>query len=217
MELQVRHLGKTFGSGQHRKEVLRDISFGLRSGEFLALVGSSGSGKSTILRLIAGLEQPSSGQVLVDGAAVQGPGPDRGMVFQKYSLYPWLSAAENVAFGISLELIDQNKVHEVLRLSNLHHFVNSLQDGINSNVGERGLSISGGQKQRLALARALYRQPKVLILDEFTSALDAENEKTILNTISNLENTTIILISHTKTAKDFCVNSIELISKDKTN
>ena len=110
MELQVRHLSKTFGSGQHRKEVLRDISFALRSGEFLSLVGSSGSGKSTILRLIAGLEQPSSGQVLVDGQAVQGPGPDRGMVFQKYSLYPWLSAAENVAFGMRLQGLPQRDV-----------------------------------------------------------------------------------------------------------
>ncbi|MEL0171768.1 MAG: ATP-binding cassette domain-containing protein, partial [Synechococcus sp.] len=95
-----------------RKEVLRDISFALRSGEFLSLVGSSGSGKSTILRLIAGLEQPSSGQVLVDGQAVQGPGPDRGMVFQKYSLYPWLSAAENVAFGMRLQGLPQRDIKE---------------------------------------------------------------------------------------------------------
>ena len=87
------------------------------------------------------------------------------------------SIEENIAFGVSKELIDRDRVHKALQLANLYEFVDNLPNGIESNVGERGLSISGGQKQRLALARALYRQPKVLILDEFTSALDNENEK----------------------------------------
>ena len=146
MELQVRHLSKTFGSGQHRKEVLRDISFALRSGEFLSLVGSSGSGKSTILRLIAGLEQPSSGQVLVDGQAVQGPGPDRGMVFQKYSLYPWLSAAENVAFGMRLQGLPQREINE--RTAYFLEVV-GLQDAARKLPRE----LSGGMQQRVAIAR----------------------------------------------------------------
>ena len=88
MELQIQQLGKQFGEGRDRKTVLEDINFRMQSGDFTALVGSSGSGKSTILRLIAGLDHPSSGRILVDGEPVQGPGPDRGMVFQKYSLYP---------------------------------------------------------------------------------------------------------------------------------
>ena len=214
--LTAEHINFSYNS----KPIIEDLSFTIKSGDFFGIFGSSGSGKSTLINVIAGLIPPSSGEVLINDAPMYSQlkqWNDSISYLGQEILLIDASIAENVAFGISLELIDQNKVHEVLRLSNLHHFVNSLQDGINSNVGERGLSISGGQKQRLALARALYRQPKVLILDEFTSALDAENEKTILNTISNLENTTIILISHTKTAKDFCVNSIELISKDKTN
>ncbi len=103
MELRIQDLGKQFGEGKARKTVLEDISFRMQSGDFTALVGSSGSGKTTILRLIAGLEQPSSGRILVDGEPVRGPGPDRGMVFQKYSLYPWLNAADNVAFGMRMQ------------------------------------------------------------------------------------------------------------------
>ena len=91
MELIVNNLSKRFGE----KLILDHLSFSMKSGDFMALVGSSGSGKSTILRLIAGLDQPSSGSLSVDGTPISGPGPDRGMVFQKYSLYPWLNAAAN--------------------------------------------------------------------------------------------------------------------------
>ena len=99
MELLVQNLCKRFGD----KTVLEDINFSMQSGEFVTFVGSSGCGKSPLLRLIAGLARPSSGSIHVDGSTVQGPGPDRGMVFQKYSLYPWLTAAANVAFGMRLQ------------------------------------------------------------------------------------------------------------------
>jgi len=102
MHLQIDRLCKSFGYGAARKEVLREVSFAVNSGEFVALVGSSGSGKSTVMRLIAGLEQPSAGTISIDGRPVTAPGSDRGMVFQKYSLYPWLTAAQNVAFGMEL-------------------------------------------------------------------------------------------------------------------
>ena len=192
MELQVRHLGKTFGSGQHRKEVLRDISFALRSGEFLSLVGSSGSGKSTILRLIAGLEQPSSGQVLVDGQAVQGPGPDRGMVFQKYSLYPWLSAAENVAFGMRLQGLPQRDINE--RTAYFLEVV-GLQDAARKLPRE----LSGGMQQRVAIARTLATNPKVLLLDEPFGALDLQIREAMQDFLLQLwqrTGLTVLLITH---------------------
>ena len=192
MELQVRHLGKTFGSGQHRKEVLRDISFALRSGEFLSLVGSSGSGKSTILRLIAGLEQPRSGQVLVDGQVVQGPGPDRGMVFQKYSLYPWLSAAENVAFGMRLQGLPQRDINE--RTAYFLEVV-GLQDAARKLPRE----LSGGMQQRVAIARTLATNPKVLLLDEPFGALDLQIREAMQDFLLQLwqrTGLTVLLITH---------------------
>ena len=108
MELIVNNLSKRFGE----KLILDHLSFSMQSGDFMALVGSSGSGKSTILRLIAGLDQSSSGSITVDGTPVSGPGPDRGMVFQKYSLYPWLNAAENVAFGMRLQQMKAAEIKE---------------------------------------------------------------------------------------------------------
>ena len=192
MELQVSHLGKTFGAGQHSKEVLRDISFALRSGEFLSLVGSSGSGKSTILRLIAGLEQPSSGQVLVDGEAVVGPGPDRGMVFQKYSLYPWLSAAENVAFGMRLQGLPQRDIQD--RTAYFLEVV-GLQDAARKLPRE----LSGGMQQRVAIARTLATNPKVLLLDEPFGALDLQIRETMQDFLLQLwqrTGLTVLLITH---------------------
>ena len=102
MKLDVNNISKYFGEGSNKKKAIDEVSFSISSGEFKTLVGSSGSGKSTILRIIAGLENPSKGNVKVDGKVVHGPGLDRGMVFQKYSLFPWLTAEENIAFGMNL-------------------------------------------------------------------------------------------------------------------
>ena len=112
MQLQVSNVCKTYGEGRSAKLVLDRVSFELNSGEFLALVGRSGSGKSTVMRLIAGLDQPTAGSIHLDGRSVRGPGSDRGMVFQKYSLYPWLTAAENVAFGMELQGRSRQEVRE---------------------------------------------------------------------------------------------------------
>ncbi|MFM7362602.1 MAG: ATP-binding cassette domain-containing protein, partial [Cyanobacteriota bacterium] len=112
MHLQVSNVSKSFGNGPTSKEVLRQISFDVHSGEFVALVGSSGSGKSTVMRLIAGLDRPSDGAISIDGRPVRGPGSDRGMVFQKYSLYPWLTAAQNVAFGMELQGRSRPEIRE---------------------------------------------------------------------------------------------------------
>ena len=112
MHLQVDNVSKRFGAGAGAKLVLDHISFDLHAGEFLALVGSSGSGKSTVMRLIAGLDRPSAGAITIDGAPVRGPGSDRGMVFQKYSLYPWLTAAQNVAFGMELQRRPRQEIRE---------------------------------------------------------------------------------------------------------
>ncbi|MCP9915963.1 ABC transporter ATP-binding protein [Cyanobium sp. ATX 6F1] len=192
MHLSVSGVSKTFGSGTKAKHVLEDINLELDSGEFVALVGSSGLGKSTVMRLVAGLELPSCGTITVDGQPVKGPGSDRGMVFQKYSLYPWLSAAENVAFGMQLQGRPKREVNE-----RTAYFLEVV--GL-SDAGRRlPRELSGGMQQRVAIARALAADPKVLLLDEPFGALDLQIRETMQEFLYQLwERTglTALLITH---------------------
>jgi NitT/TauT family transport system ATP-binding protein len=188
MELLVKNLSKQFGD----KTVLEDINFSMQSGEFVTFVGSSGCGKSTLLRLIAGLDHPSSGSIHVDGSTVQGPGPDRGMVFQKYSLYPWLNAADNVSFGMRLQGMTSNDVRD--RTSYFLEVV-GLQDAATKLPRE----LSGGMQQRVAIARALATNPSVLLLDEPFGALDLQIRETMQDFLLNLwqrTGLTVLLITH---------------------
>ena len=188
MELLVQNLSKQFGD----KTVLEGINFSMQSGEFVTFVGSSGCGKSTLLRLIAGLDQPSSGRIHVDGSPVEGPGPDRGMVFQKYSLYPWLTAADNVAFGMRLQGMSSADVRD--RTAYFLEVV-GLQDAATKLPRE----LSGGMQQRVAIARALATNPSVLLLDEPFGALDLQIRETMQDFLLKLwqrTGLTVLLITH---------------------
>ena len=188
MELLVKNLCKSFGD----KTVLEDINFSMRSGEFVTFVGSSGCGKSTLLRLIAGLDHPGSGTIHVDGSPVEGPGPDRGMVFQKYSLYPWLTAADNVAFGMRLQGMTS---HDVRDRTAYFLEVVGLQDAATKLPRE----LSGGMQQRVAIARALATNPSVLLLDEPFGALDLQIRETMQDFLLKLwqrTGLTVLLITH---------------------
>ena len=135
--------------------------------EFVCVVGPSGCGKSTLLNIIAGLHEPTSGQVLVDGQAVSGPGPDRGVVFQQYALFPWLTVQKNVEFGLKLQGMSQDKAEQeakkYIKMVDLEQFAQSYPK-----------ELSGGMKQRVAIARAYAINPKVLLMDEPFGALDAQ-------------------------------------------
>ena len=188
MELLVQNLCKRFGD----KTVLEDINFSMQSGEFVTFVGSSGCGKSTLLRLIAGLDHPSRGRIQVDGSPVEGPGPDRGMVFQKYSLYPWLNAADNVAFGMRLQGMSSADVRD--RTAYFLEVV-GLQDAATKLPRE----LSGGMQQRVAIARALATNPSVLLLDEPFGALDLQIRETMQDFLLKLwqrTGLTVLLITH---------------------
>ena len=188
MELLVQNLCKRFGD----KTVLEDINFSMQSGEIVTFVGSSGCGKSTLLRLIAGLDHPSGGRIHVDGSPVEGPGPDRGMVFQKYSLYPWLNAADNVAFGMRLQGMTSAEVRN--RTAYFLEVV-GLQDAATKLPRE----LSGGMQQRVAIARALATNPSVLLLDEPFGALDLQNRETMQDFLHKLwqrTGLTVLLITH---------------------
>ena len=188
MELIVNNLSKRFGE----KLILDRLSLSMQSGEFMALVGSSGSGKSTILRLIAGLEHPSSGSISVDGKPVSSPGPDRGMVFQKYSLYPWLNAAENVAFGMRLQRIKLAEIRE-----RTAYFLEVV--GLSEAADKLPRELSGGMQQRVAIARALATNPSILLLDEPFGALDLQIRESMQDFLLKLwqrTGLTVLLITH---------------------
>ena len=192
MHLHIDNVSKHFGEGQRRKLVLDGINFHLNTGEFVALVGSSGSGKSTVMRLVAGLERPSAGTITLDGCPVQGPGPDRGMVFQKYSLYPWLTAAQNVAFGMELQGRPRQEVRE--RTSYFLEVV-----GLADAARRLPRELSGGMQQRVAIARALAADPQVLLLDEPFGALDLqirESMQEFLHQLWRRTGLTALLITH---------------------
>ena len=192
MHLQVSNVCKSFGRGSNAKLVLDQVSFSLQSGDFKALVGSSGSGKSTVMRLVAGLDQPSSGAITMDGQPVRGPGSDRGMVFQKYSLYPWLTAAENVAFGMQLQGRSKQEVRE--RTS---YFLDVV--GLADSARRKPRELSGGMQQRVAIARALAAEPKLLLLDEPFGALDIqirESMQEFLHQLWRQTGLTALLITH---------------------
>ena len=192
MHLQVSAISKSFGDGAAAKLVLDRISFDLNAGDFLALVGSSGSGKSTVMRLIAGLERPSAGTITIDGQPVRGPGSDRGMVFQKYSLYPWLTAAQNVAFGMRLQGRPKAEVRE-----RTAYFLEVV--GLVDSARLLPRELSGGMQQRVAIARSLAAEPKVLLLDEPFGALDLQIRESMQEFLHRLwmqTGLTALLITH---------------------
>lgn len=172
--------------------VLDHVDIHLDEGELVTLVGASGCGKSTLLAIAAGLVPASSGQVLLDGHAVTGPGPDRGLVFQSYTLYPWRTVRENVAFGLELKKMPKREIHErvdrYLDVMKLRAFADSLPK-----------QLSGGMKQRVAIARALVNEPEVLLLDEPFGALDAQTRgimQEFLLDVWRTTGTTILLVTH---------------------
>ncbi|MCS7227123.1 MAG: ATP-binding cassette domain-containing protein, partial [Gloeomargarita sp. SKYB31] len=165
MFLQVRELTKVFSTRHGPLLVLENINLSVAQGEFVCAVGASGSGKSTLLRQIAGLDQPTRGGVWIDGQRVTGPGADRGMVFQHYTLYPWMTVQQNVEFGLKLQGVPKRERREraryYLQMVGLSHFTQALPR-----------QLSGGMKQRVAIARALATEPRLLLLDEPFGALD---------------------------------------------
>ena len=166
--VKLEGISKSYGSGKGATEVLTGVNLEVKRGEFVAIVGYSGAGKTTLMSIIAGLIKPDAGSVTVNGLPVKGPGPDRGMVFQNYSLLPWLTVYGNIRFAVDqvFPAWSEEKKHE--RVERYVAMVNL------SHAGDRRPSeLSGGMRQRVAVARALAMDPEILLLDEPLSALDA--------------------------------------------
>ena len=190
--LEVKNLDKRYPSPQGETEALRNINFQIHRREFVCVIGASGCGKSTLIRTLAGLEKQSAGEVLLDGQPVTGPGKDRGMVFQGYSLFPWLSVKRNVMFGLQIngmshEAADR-EARQWLDMVGLTQFADNYPH-----------QLSGGMRQRVAIARALANQPRILLMDEPFGALDAQTrskmQSHLLDIWRNID-VTILFITH---------------------
>ncbi|TWT89332.1 Bicarbonate transport ATP-binding protein CmpC [Stieleria varia] len=193
-KLSMRGVGKGFGSGVSRKEILHDIDLEIADGEFVAIVGFSGSGKSTLTKLLAGLETPDTGTVLMDGMAISGPGPERGIVFQNYSLLPWLTVRGNVALSVDAVFRSWTKAE---RKDHVEKFIEMV--GLSHAAHRRPHELSGGMRQRTSLARTLALKPQVLLLDEPLSALDALTRSVLQEEILKIweeERQTCLLITN---------------------
>ena len=182
------------------KNVLKNISFTIKSGSSVAIIGPTGSGKTTLANIILGLLKPTSGEVMIDGKNI-----DKDyLIWQKQIGYIpqdiYLiddTIKKNVAFGISDKDIDENKIKNSIKLAQLNDFISSLPSGLDTIVGDRGTKLSGGQLQRVGIARALYRKTEVLVLDEATSSLDMETEKKLIKDIESVaNNNTSITVTH---------------------
>jgi nitrate/nitrite transport system ATP-binding protein len=193
--LEVERLARRFPSGQNELTVFENVNFTLEKGEFVCIIGHSGCGKSTILNVLAGLDQSSEGDVFMGGVEVSGPSLDRGVVFQNYSLLPWLSALHNVTFAVRSRWPgwSREKVRE-------HSYDHLKMVGLGNGVEHRKpAQLSGGMRQRVSIARAFAIQPKLLLLDEPFGALDALTRGTIqdeLLKICDATHQTVFMITH---------------------
>jgi nitrate/nitrite transport system ATP-binding protein len=192
--LELRHIAKGYGPPERRTEVLADVNLRVAKGEFVAIVGRSGSGKTTLVSLAAGLLTPDAGAVFVDGRKVQDPGPERGVVFQNYSLLPWLTVLENVQLAV-------DQVHAEWSPEERRRWAEKYVALVNlaAASGKRPRELSGGMRQRVAVARALAMNPEVLLLDEPLGALDALTRGALQEEIQSIwrqERTTVLLITN---------------------
>ena len=193
---------------------LNDVTLDIRENEIFGIIGESGSGKSTLINLILGLLKPNSGNIQINKIDIheniKSWQKNIGLIPQHIYLTDD-TIINNIGFGLDINDIDIKRVEKCIELAELTSFINNLSDGLNTLVGERGVKISGGELQRIGIARALYKDPKILILDEATSALDINTEKNILETISSLKTDKIIIIvSHRKSIFEFCKKIYEI-------
>jgi len=191
-KLVIDNVGKVFSTKSGNVVALDQTSFTVEEGEFVTILGPSGCGKSTILRVVAGLEEPTTGHVYLDGKEIKGPGPDRGMVFQSYTLYPWLTVKENIAFGLDLKGVPKKQQDEIA-----YHYLELI--GLKGFDKHYPIQLSGGMKQRVAIARALANDPEILLMDEPFGALDAQTRsimQEILLKVWEESKKTILFITH---------------------
>ena len=192
MKIQVRGLSRTFVTAGRAMPALVDVDLDVAEREFVCLLGPSGCGKSTLLNIVAGFLRPSAGDVVVDGRPVTAPGADRGVVFQEYVLFPWLTVAGNVEFGLRLQGTPADA-----RRATVARYLELV--GLTAHAEKYPIQLSGGMKQRVAIARALANNPAIILMDEPFGALDAQTREVLqdeLGRIQRVEHKTVLFVTH---------------------
>ena len=214
--IELRNIG--FGFDDATTPLLNDLSLTIGKGERVGIKGASGAGKTTLFNLILGLYRPTAGAIYIDGEVLCEDNIRKwqnsiGYVSQSVFITDG-SLVENIAFGIEANDVDYNRINEVIELSDLKAFVSSLPHGVHTHIGEQGSKISGGQRQRIGIARALYKNPDILLFDEATSSLDDHTEENINNAISKISESnhslTIVVIAHRESSLEYCDRIITL-------
>jgi len=207
--LEIRNVSKAFPVGRGRSvQAVEDISFTVEPNSICVLLGPSGCGKSTVLRMMAGLETPTAGEVAIGGRVVEGPGRDRGMVFQAYTSFDWLSVRRNVEFGMKI-----NGVGPAERRDRADAFINLV--GLSKFADAYPSQLSGGMRQRVAIARTLANDPEVLLMDEPFGALDAETRwlmQEMMVGVAEKTNTTMVIVTHDLEEAIFLADKIVFLS-----
>ena len=190
--IRIQKVGKVFSGGRGEVVALQDIDLDIAPGQFTCLLGPSGCGKSTLLNAVAGFSAPSSGSITVDGAPVSAPGPERGMVFQEYALFPWMTVEKNIAFGLEIKGLAKSRiagtVEKLLHMLSLVEF-----------RARYPKDLSGGMRQRVAIARVLALDSPIMLMDEPFGALDALTRRNLQDELLRLWaalNKTIIFVTH---------------------
>jgi NitT/TauT family transport system ATP-binding protein len=207
-KLKLRNVTKTFKLEEGEIKALDNINLEVKVSEFLCILGPSGCGKTSLLRMVAGLDYPSSGEILLDDEKVRGPSPDRGMVFQEYSLFPWRTVIKNVTFGLKIQGVDQEHQYEIaeryIELVGLKGFEQSYPH-----------ELSGGMKQRVAIARALATDPAILLMDEPFGSVDAQTrnllQKELLEIWKRTEKT-VLFVTHSVDEAIYLADRIAVMS-----
>lgn len=209
MAFKIKEVNKIFQNKNLDIEILKDIDLTIQDGEFLVILGPSGCGKTTLLRMIAGLEFPSTGTITENDKPILKPSPERGFVFQQYSLFPWRTVLDNVAFGLEVNSIEKEERYEkaknYIEMVGLSAFLDSYPD-----------QLSGGMKQRVAIARALVNEPNSILMDEPFAALDVLSRHKLQNELIHIweqETKTIIFVTHNVDEAVFLADRILVLSE----
>ncbi|KQT02987.1 MULTISPECIES: ABC transporter ATP-binding protein [unclassified Bradyrhizobium] len=191
---QFDRVSLSFDTAKGRLNVVEDVTYDINDGDFIAVIGPSGCGKTTMMSMLAGFQKPTTGNVLFDGRPVAGPGPERGVIFQEYGVFPWLTVKQNIAFGLTL---NANHVATAERDAICDHYLGLM--GLSDFANSYPKHLSGGMRQRLAIARAYAVKPQFLLMDEPFGALDAQtrsNMQNLLLKVLETEGKTVMLITH---------------------
>jgi NitT/TauT family transport system ATP-binding protein len=204
----LKNVNKKFHDHEKDLEILKDIDLTIDDGEFLCIAGPSGCGKTTLLRMIAGLDFPNSGNITENGVTVESPSPERGFVFQQYSLFPWRTVLDNVAFSLEVKGIDTDERYSMAR-----KYIEMV--GLSSFEGSYPHQLSGGMKQRVAIARAMVNEPDSLLMDEPFAALDVLSRHKLQEELVRIweeEHKTIVFVTHNVDEAVFLADRVVVLS-----